>query len=696
MELLSPAGNWDGMTAAVQNGADAVYMGGGAYNARRSAGNFDERSMIRALDYCHVRGVKAYITLNTLLTDREMEGALKYAAFVYQNGADAVIVQDLGLASLIKKHIPSLPLHASTQMGIHTLSGALICRRMGIERAVLARELSLKDIAFIHERTDLALEAFAHGAMCMSFSGACLLSSMAGERSGNRGTCAQPCRKSASVHDGRERKNDYCLSLSDMCMLERLGDMERAGVSCIKLEGRMKRAEYVAVATRAYRAALDGAQGAELQELRRDLESIFSRGGFRTGYFYGDGCVTGCRANGEAPEELLARARASYLDEGRKRLISAHFYARIGEPAVLRLRTGDIEAQVSGAPPERARKEGGVERFKEQLGKLGATPFALNDIYVDADPWAYMPKSAVNQMRREACIRLESALAVGNAPPKIDWPPRVANKENKPFKTIITAQVRTLEQAKAVYEAGANEITLDPVTFDNLLPERLQQFRHKGIDLLLTIPVITASAADQEQILGLLQSGLFDGAVAQNPGHLPWMKGLKHRIAGARMNAMNVYAVQSLLEMGFTRVYASEELTRAQMRDMLETCGLSLQVYGRAQLMQLKHCPVKERFGCRGCHGHAGLLRDEEGRAFPLTNARLKSGCVVRLLNCRPTDIIDLYHELLNPESVLLAFDTEPPAVAGERVRAAVKAQKGESVASSGEITRGHWNRAVE
>ena len=227
MELLSPAGNWDGMTAAVQNGADAVYMGGGAYNARRSAGNFDERSMIRALDYCHVRGVKAYITLNTLLTDREMEGALKYAAFVYQNGADAVIVQDLGLASLIKKHIPGLPLHASTQMGIHTLSGALICRRMGIERAVLARELSLKDIAFIHERTDLALEAFAHGAMCMSFSGACLLSSMAGERSGNRGTCAQPCRKRASVHDGRERKNDYCLSLSDMCMLERLGERRR-------------------------------------------------------------------------------------------------------------------------------------------------------------------------------------------------------------------------------------------------------------------------------------------------------------------------------------------------------------------------------------------------------------------------------------------------------------------------------------
>ncbi|MBR4018019.1 MAG: U32 family peptidase, partial [Clostridia bacterium] len=252
MELLSPAGSREAMRAAVNNGADAIYMGGSAFNARRFAANFSNADLQDALDYCHVRGVKAYVTLNILTLDKEFSEAAKYAAFLCRAGVDAAIIQDMGLAAFLRKEIPELPLHASTQMGIHSPEGANAVYAMGMERAVLSREVPLCEIANIRAASPIELEAFAHGALCMSFSGGCLLSSMAGERSGNRGTCAQPCRKLMAI-DRAPGKDDYALSLGDLCMIEHLKDMEKAGVSCIKLEGRMKRAEYVAVITRAYR-----------------------------------------------------------------------------------------------------------------------------------------------------------------------------------------------------------------------------------------------------------------------------------------------------------------------------------------------------------------------------------------------------------------------------------------------------------
>ena len=278
MELLSPAGSYESMVAAVQNGADAVYMGGTMFNARRNAKNFDNSELERAIDYCHIRSARVYVTMNTLLFDREMESALRYAEFLYSIGADALIVQDMGLISELNRCIPEMELHASTQMGVHTEDGLMACRRLGLRRAVISREVSLDGLRRLSKaKTGVEIETFAHGALCMSFSGGCLYSSMAGERSGNRGMCAQPCRKPASVA-GYPQKSDCCLSPADLCMLMRVKELIEAGVSCIKLEGRMKRPEYVASVTRAYRAAVDGGPKEELIDLLKDVEGIFSRG----------------------------------------------------------------------------------------------------------------------------------------------------------------------------------------------------------------------------------------------------------------------------------------------------------------------------------------------------------------------------------------------------------------------------------
>mgnify|MGYP001095926499 CR=1 FL=1 len=267
MELLSPAGSREALIAAVQNGADAVYFGGSMFNARRFAANFDDHGLISAIDYCHERGVKVNITLNTLLLDREISQALKYAEFLCRTGADAAIVQDMGLVNLIRKNIPELPLHASTQMGIHELNGAREAEKLGLEQVVLSREVPLGEIEYIHNNTPIALEAFAHGALCMSVSGRCLLSQYLTGRDANRGACTQPCRwKYALMEEKRPGQYypveedggySYILNAKDLCLIEHLDKLAQAGVHSFKIEGRAKSAYYTAVTAGAYRAATD-------------------------------------------------------------------------------------------------------------------------------------------------------------------------------------------------------------------------------------------------------------------------------------------------------------------------------------------------------------------------------------------------------------------------------------------------------
>ena len=317
LELLSPAGSMEALRAAVQNGANAVYLGYDRFNARMGAQNFSADELQEAIVYCHVRGVQVHLTLNTLVSDREMARAAEVIRAAAVFGVDAFIVQDLGMVQLCKEIAPSVPVHASTQMSIHSLEGVVAAAELGCSRVVLARELPMEQIRHICRRSPVEIEVFVHGALCMCYSGQCYLSSVIGRRSGNRGQCAQPCRLPYGY--GRFEATRYPLSLKDNCLIEHVRELERMGVASVKIEGRMKRPEYVAVVTKAYRAAIDGRRVTEND--MQQLEAVFSRQGFTQGYYEGKTgqSMFGTRQEPEDNRELFSAARATY-EESRRSL----------------------------------------------------------------------------------------------------------------------------------------------------------------------------------------------------------------------------------------------------------------------------------------------------------------------------------------------------------------------------------------
>jgi putative protease len=696
MELLSPAGSHESLLAAVHNGADAIYFGGGLFNARKNAANFSDTAFRDAIAYCRIRNVKTYITLNTLLLDKEIESALSFARDIYTYGADAVIVQDVGLLSLIREHLPMLTVHASTQMGVHDIEGAHTVKRMGATRAVLARETPLREIYGIVKEGGIEIETFAHGAMCMSFSGGCLFSSMAGERSGNRGTCAQPCRKRIRV-EGRPMESDYHLSLSDLCMIGHLKELKDAGVACIKIEGRMKRAEYVAAVTRAYRMALDGASADDISAETERMLEVFNRGGIRTGYYFGDGGVTDARAAESEPREsLLSSLRDTYAKEERKREASFLLQIRTNEPAQLRMCCGETQITVIGQMPELAQKPMDEARLREQLHKLGSTAFVLTQCETDVDPKAYLSVSAVNALRRDACAKMEEKLTAKLLAAPIELTPVKLSRADS--KTAISAKVKSIEQARAALHSGADEILFEPESYgDTALAalEELQDIR-KYAKLLLALPAVMIPRIEHEKVASLVKSGLIDGAMAQHVSQVELIGELPLKLAGPQLNAMNSYTVRSLYALGFDRVTLSQELTRPQMRDILMNAGGAVFLYGRTELMQLLHCPVREHLGCTSCKKGDMTMMDGEGRVFPLNPVAQQNGCLVRMLNCDVTDITDLVGSLPKPEAVLLSFYGERAETVEERVEAAKTALKGGRVEPVKGATRGHFSRPVE
>ena len=403
MELLSPAGRWEAMTAAVQNGADAVYLGCGRFNARRGAENFTPEQLPQAAAYCHLRGVKVYLTVNTLLSDRELPQAEELLRLASRCGVDGIIVQDWGLAALARAVVPDLPLHGSTQMTVHSLVGAEEAARLGMRCVVLGRELSREDAAFICARSPIAIEVFAHGALCMCWSGQCAMSALIGQRSGNRGACAQPCRLPYRFDSG---KTGHPLSLKDACLASHLTELEDMGVSILKLEGRMKRPEYVAVVTGIYAALLRERRPPTREELRQ-LELAFSREGFTDGYWRGR---LGPEMFGSRPEDapdpgdLFREAKAAY-DREDLRTVPVRFSADIRQGVPARLDISDGEgraAEVLGPVPEPARSRPlEAADVRARLSKTGGTAFRAEAAEVRLDPGLSLPASAVNALRRD-------------------------------------------------------------------------------------------------------------------------------------------------------------------------------------------------------------------------------------------------------------------------------------------------------
>lgn len=564
-ELLAPAGSFASLKAAVAAGADAVYMGGARFGARAYAQNADQDEMIAAIEYAHLHGCRLYMTVNTLFKENELGELYEYLLPYYKAGLDGVIVQDLGALSFIREHFPGIELHASTQMTITSVYGAKELKRLGCCRVVPAREVSLEEIRRIYDETGMDIETFVHGALCYCYSGQCLMSSLIGGRSGNRGRCAQPCRLPYRVY-GQEngtavnKEDQKCvLSMKDLCTLDILPQILEAGVFSLKIEGRMKSPRYTAGVVRIYRKYLDryleyGSERYYVEpEDKKELLDLFDRGGFTSGYY--------TRHNGrdmialkEKPEfretnkELFDFLDREYVETEKKEPVEGYAYLAEGLPSVLTLTCGDISVTVSGQEPQAAKNQPMTrEKVIRQLGKTGATAFEFTELEAEVCGALFLPVQALNELRREGFEALTEAIqnqwrrkapeagevqngadsgekssrAAGCAGPV---PDESAGK--RPMYLTVSAETGDqLSAALAVPEV--RRICLDASSFQ---PERWAEFvqliHQAGKECYLTLPHIfrTHAIGFFRTYRSCLEQAGFDGLLIRAFEEIQWMR----------------------------------------------------------------------------------------------------------------------------------------------------------------------------
>lgn len=620
-ELLSPAGSMEALCAAVDGGADAVYFGGTAFNARIFANNFDAAAMREAVSLCHTYGVRAYLTLNTLPFDREMKEFLDAAYEAASAGIDALIVADLGGAAAIRRTIPQLELHASTQASGHCTDAAEVLSLLGFSRMVCAREMSLEDVRRFTANSPIEAEVFVHGALCVCHSGQCLFSSLIGGRSGNRGACAQPCRLPYAMG----KKTGYPLSLKDLCLAEQVPALIDAGVASLKIEGRMKAPEYVNAVTRVWRRLLDERRGATAEEMAY-LAEIFSRGGFTDRYFtktdrtspnWHGGTMLGVRSEDDKQNTRALPKWTAGVAVGRKLPVTIHASFRRDLPAELTLSCRELAATVTGDIPQVALKESAAltqESAARNLGKLGNTPFEATEIAVDLDAGLMLPASSLNALRREAAEALYAMIRerVGE---NVAEPKRLAYRPKKPHSEgTVGGEYRTARfvhpsQVTAAARAWFDLIYLPLSVYDG------------SVEGVILPPVIFDS--EREEVRRLLCQAKARGArhlLVGNVGHLPLARESGLILHGDfRLNVTNAESAALWQEQGMADVLLSPELTLPQLRDLSRagTFGGTV-VYGRIPLMLLEKCVIHEVADCEACRRNAAVLTDRRGARFPV------------------------------------------------------------------------------
>ena len=697
-ELLAPAGSPEALTAAVQAGADAVYLGLGGFNARRNAKNFDPETLAEQVAYCHLRGTKVYLTLNTLVTDRELPKAAETAALAAEAGIDAILVQDLGVAKLLRETCPDVALHASTQMTVHDLDGVKACADLGMTRVVLSRELSGDAIRKICEQAPIEIEVFVHGALCMCYSGQCYLSAALGGRSGNRGLCAQPCR--LAFRWPGDRKDSRPLSLKDLSLAGRLRELENMGVACLKLEGRMKRPEYVWTVTSVFAAALKEGREPTAEEVRR-LEAAFSRQGFTEGY-YNDAkgpAMFGWRAEGtKDPEDLFREARQTYT-RGEHRRTPVFFSARIraNAPVSVTVRDDDShEVTAEGPVPEPARtRPVTAEQIAAQLGKTGGTVYETANTEIHVEKGLSLPLSAVNALRREALAKLDGARVkaperrlLPYVPPKTDRGPKTAPAFSLSFRHWAQVSPACLDQGPALVYLPAEEIAEHQEEAAACIAA------YPGIRFGVIFPRVSWDR-EKPALRKALEAAKAAGVTEALLGHIGQLALAKAYGFTPRgdfgLGWMNSLTGQELARLGFVSAMGSFEARFAQLRDLDKALDLEVLVYGRLPLMLTENCIMKNRGkGCH-CEDTPQILMDRKGESFPVEKAW---GCRNELFNPRILWLADRKSDWsrLGAGYARLAFLRESPA---DCARIFTAYRTGEGTAPEG-FTRGLYDRGVE
>lgn len=674
MELLAPAGNIEALRYAVKFGADSVYLGLDSHNARMSADNFSVDNIGEFIGYCHLRGTKVYITLNTLIKDKELGSALDIAYKIYSAGADAVIVQDIGLMTLIRKNIPNLSLHISTQAGVHNAEGALFFTQRGASRAVLSRETLLEDIPKIH-KTGISVEAFCHGALCISFSGGCYYSSLVASRSGNRGRCMQLCRKKY----GYNGQNKYFLSPKDLCLIDKIPELVRAGVDCIKIEGRMRRPEYAAETVRIYRQAIDGIAD-EHGETR--LKKIYNRGNFTTGYAFdnsgilypktqnhigisagkivdsnngyitlksdlplavddgfkllksGDeigsaklvsntGSIYTLSSNAkEVPDEVrlttdsgqIAEISAAAESIKQPVILTADF--KCGDLPHLIISSGGYEAVVTGnVPIEKAvNTPVSKESLIQSLSKLGEDYEAVCGINMTQD--IFIPKSAVNALRRDAMNALITAACEKKTVNRPDYTPIEYKSDSEKILVICSDSARFLNKLDLkfvpVFSPSDYNYTenIDKPFFLDTPP----LLRGRDIDVL-------TDCIHRLKPIGLVINNPYAYILAETLS-------LK-KMTGIYLNVFNAEAKKAI-DADYT-VESAESFADSDIK----------YAFGCMPLMYLTHCPYKEirEVKCAAC-GYDGKLKIIDDKGLELYYSRIKlANCYFKLRSATPVEL---------------------------------------------------------
>ncbi|MGN0350500.1 MAG: DUF3656 domain-containing protein [Roseburia sp.] len=745
LELLAPAGSYETFRAVIQAGADAVYLGGNLFGARAYANNFSEEELCQAIDYAHLHGRKLFLTVNTLFKEKELEQELyRYLLPYYKQGLDAVIVQDMGVFGFLRKEFPDLPIHTSTQMTVTNAYGAKLMKDMGASRVVTARELSFADIRDIYEKVDVEIESFVHGALCYCYSGQCLLSSMLGGRSGNRGRCAQPCRLPYEVFDQNKKAlsgETFILSPKDLCTIEFLPQLAESGVYSYKIEGRMKQAEYAAGVVSIYREYMDRylAEGATNYKVtKEDMQKLYdfgNRSGFTKGYYLqhnGKNMITFEKPNhAKGNEALQKEVRETYIETERKEKIKGILKLKKDFPAILTIQDGDIMLTLEGDVVQSALKQPLLpEKVEGAIRKTGNTPFEFEELQIEMDSDCFLPVQSLKQLRRDALEQLLEKRLQGNRREIPNEKVAAAVRETSACQETASYQVQSehttleaevskeelsvsIEQRKqlsiCLEKEYVTSVYLDSTCYlrSNLmeqLEEDVTRIHTAGKKAYFILPAVfrTKTAEFYEKQVTALQKLELDGFVVKSLDELSFLKEQelldKEVVLDQGLYTYNNRSQKVFEQVPYVRNTIPFELNRHEIAAR-ENAKSEMVLYGYLPLMISAQCVHANSTTCDK-KPQITFLKDRYGKFFPVKNQCME--CYNVLYNTVPLALFGAQKELRNAgiRKFRLMFTIENEDQMKQILECYESSRRQEKIdlssALKGDYTKGHFKRGVE
>ena len=685
-EILAPCGSYEALIAAVRAGADAVYVGAKAFSARQNAKNFNREELKEAVLECHRHGVKIYQAVNTVVLDSQLSELLDVLEFACEIGIDGLITQDLCITEIIKQTCPQMPVHASTQMTLHTKNGVLFAREMGFCRVVVSREVTKEVLAELCG-LDIEIEAFVHGALCMSVSGQCFLSAMIGSRSANRGLCAGACRLPFSA----DNKNSYALSLKDMSYIKYLQELLKIGVSSFKIEGRMKRPEYTAAAVYECKKALEG----KLPNMEL-LKSVFSRSGFTDGYYTNQlgKNMFGIRQKEDviSANDVFPQLRNLYKNEIKKYKIDFEIDIHLYEPVILTAKSNGCKAVITGEPPQKAlNRPIDAEYVKRQLSKLGESQFELDGLNCNIENGVMVSASALNKLRRDAVSALDVAICKKNTK-TVPFDKEKAKKiiadlnldsANTITKPLIRISLRNTSGIKDIDLSSVELVTIPMSEIEDLTDDLASRFKDK---ICISLPRYMHNEQIVIDDIQHLKDKGFYKFEATNLAHLKILNDLRLEIhTGFGFNITNSLSLETLAKYNVKDAVVSFELKASEINRLKSKIDIGIISYGRLPLMLCVNCPIKASVGCKDCKGY---LTDRTGRRFKVRCNKKYN--YYELLNSDVLYLADKLGEFKSISFHTLCFEDET----SDDINNIIKSYKN-NLPCNGAYTRGLYFRGI-